>query len=42
MPWIEDKSAQTKAAAITGAQKTGAALLSAKNTTVNGVNISSF
>ena len=53
MPWIENKAAQTKAAAITGAQvtgqavktgaqKTGDALLLAKKTAVNGVHMFSF
>ena len=53
MPWIENKAAQTKAAAITGAQvtgkalttgaqKTGDALLLAKKTAVNGVTMFSF
>ena len=48
MPWIEDKAAKTKAAAVkgaqvtgqavtTGVQKTGDALLLAKQTAVNGL-----
>ena len=53
MPWIEDKAAKTKAAAVkgaqvtgqavtTGVQKTGDALLLAKQTAVNGINMFLF